>query len=470
MDKKRIAIIGAGFSGTMLANHLVNYSPYPLAITLLDMSGKFGEGVAYGTTNPHHLLNVRAERMSAYPDQPNHFVEWLQAHGYTELGAKSFAPRMIYGAYLKDQLAQLLQMARDKGHEVQCLPYGVRDIHIEDNQCHIQCDKAEILAECAILAVGSLPPKDFTYEKKLFHAPHRFVRNVWNPSRQSILHLDKMVPNSTDSIAIIGTGLTMVDTILSLRDKGFTGKIVTFSRHGHLPHVHQSTTPYPHTWDIESLPNTALELLMWVRAEIRKAEAEGYHWQAVIDSVRPVTNPLWNRLPIREKRRFLRHLFSLWNIHRHRMPPESALILAAMQSSGQLHHLKGSIMDADSDEDALVISYHQKYTPGIQTMRASCLLNCTGAEVDIGKLSSQDLLYCLRETGYVTVGTLRAGLEQQQGHLKGTAADYLFALGPVFFGNLLETTAVPELRVQSKELALHLLRFLKEKSTNNFTI
>ena len=72
-------------------------------ITLIDASGRPGTGAAYGTDDPTHLLNVPAPRMSAWPDDPDHFCRWLDERAVTP--AESFAPRLAYGRYLQDQLA-----------------------------------------------------------------------------------------------------------------------------------------------------------------------------------------------------------------------------------------------------------------------------------------------------------------------------------------------------------------------------
>lgn len=479
MEPKHIAIIGAGFSGTMLTVHLLRHTTYPLVISLLEQTGRFAEGVAYSTTNPNHLLNVRAAKISAYPDKPDHLTIWLKEretywrslHPDFEsltLTPQSFIPRMIFGAYLKDQLATAQKLAHENGHEIRLLPHRAQQLQLEGNYCKVTTSHGEIIADAVLLASGSLQPKGFSYEKKLFQTPHLYASNVWNPPIGNILHSGQQ-GKEHETVAIIGSGLTMVDMVISLRDKGFKGKILSFSRHGNLPSVHEEYTPYPYQWQAEALPKTTLELFRWLRTETKKAASEGYHWQAVVDSLRNITNPLWQQLPPREKRKLLQHLASLWSIHRHRIPPESAIILQKLQASGQLQFIKGSIIDADGDGDSLVISYRKKYTPGIQTMRVSYLLNCTGSESDIGKTPRNGLLYRLYETGYITTSSLRAGLEQQNGFLKGEAATHLFAIGPLFFGSLFETIAVPELRQQAQDCALHLLEFLRERS-NNFVI
>ena len=75
----RIAIIGGGFSGTALAVQLLRRSGGP--VTLIERSGAWGPGLAYGTRCDRHLLNVRAERMSLFPDDPDHFTRWLAGAG-----------------------------------------------------------------------------------------------------------------------------------------------------------------------------------------------------------------------------------------------------------------------------------------------------------------------------------------------------------------------------------------------------
>ena len=73
-----IAIIGGGFSGTMTAVNLARFCEVPLRVTLINHGYPQGRGVAYSTRRPEHLLNVAARNLSALPEHPNHFVEWLR--------------------------------------------------------------------------------------------------------------------------------------------------------------------------------------------------------------------------------------------------------------------------------------------------------------------------------------------------------------------------------------------------------
>ena len=66
-----LAIVGAGFSGTAIAVQLARQAQgKPVRIVLIEPSGKFGSGVAYGTRCTRHVLNVPAGNMSALPDEP----------------------------------------------------------------------------------------------------------------------------------------------------------------------------------------------------------------------------------------------------------------------------------------------------------------------------------------------------------------------------------------------------------------
>ena len=97
----RVAIVGGGAAGVLTAAHLRRVRP-DAQITLIDASGRPGTGAAYRTGDPVHLLNVPAHRMSAWPDDPDHFCRWLDDHAVTAL--EGFAPRLAYARHLQDQL------------------------------------------------------------------------------------------------------------------------------------------------------------------------------------------------------------------------------------------------------------------------------------------------------------------------------------------------------------------------------
>ena len=106
--RRRIAIVGGGYTGSVLAVNLLREDVGGADIVLIERSTAVGPALAYRTQNPHHLLNVRASNMSAFADDPAHFLRWLRAQGGAiaehEGSALNnvFVPRRDYGLYIED--------------------------------------------------------------------------------------------------------------------------------------------------------------------------------------------------------------------------------------------------------------------------------------------------------------------------------------------------------------------------------
>jgi uncharacterized NAD(P)/FAD-binding protein YdhS len=103
-----VAIIGAGFTGSLLALHLLRRCPRTRVI-LIERNRQFGRGLAYEPGNDNHLLNVPAGRMSAFHDRPDDFVQWLHREDRRDASgarynASSFVPRRLFGTYVRHLL------------------------------------------------------------------------------------------------------------------------------------------------------------------------------------------------------------------------------------------------------------------------------------------------------------------------------------------------------------------------------
>src|SRR5262249_46613452 len=151
--------------------------------------------------------------------------------------------------------------------------------------------------------------------------PEGYVADPWSPGALAGLAAD-------DPIALIGTGLTAVDLIVQARALGHRGTIYAISRHGLLPcrqRTSPSPAPAPHP-NGPSIPveevTTARDLFHRVRSEAALCQAGGSDWRSVVDGLRPHTQSFWRALDDGERRRFVRHLASRWEIHRHRVAPQ----------------------------------------------------------------------------------------------------------------------------------------------------
>lgn len=483
----RVAIIGGGFSGALVLANLVEQANINettggnLSIEWFESGEMLGTGVAYGTKDPAHLLNVRAERMGAFSGKPDDFYQWLQTEEGKKhaekffpgqsISSESCVPRMLYAEYLKHIVNRSLNVAKEKGIKVRTSQSTIIDASIHDKesqQIMLSIKRGglqqEALVDAVVLATGNLPPRNHGFQTGIVAGIGNYVEDVWHTPADHIFPSRVQELSADSEIVIIGTGLTMVDTVLTLKSRGYKGTITAISRNGLIPAAHAHTEPYP-AWEWvlapQFAPRTAIGLLTRLREEIRRAEKEGYDWRAVIDSIRPTTQTLWKQLNTAEKRKFLSRLLTFWNVHRHRMSSDIHATLKPMQQSGALKIIAGKIYYVGSDKEGLTVAYRKRGTNRVETIRPALVLNCTGPEYDIAA-SDHKLLKNLRDRELITVGPLRIGVETtESGTAKGKAPDAIFPVGTLLMGELLECTAVPELRDQALQTATNVLNRIK---------
>jgi uncharacterized NAD(P)/FAD-binding protein YdhS len=332
----RVAIVGAGFSGTMLALNLLEQADVEVLLIERDRQ-RMGAGVAYSSSESAHLLNVRAGNMSAFADKPDHFCDWLAARG---LGCDAaFVTRATYGRYLREALAGAMEKY---GRRLKLVDDEVLDIAERGGQVTLGLVNGGLIeADRAVLAIGNLPPHDPPAIAGAHLPSHRYIGDPWASAFEEGLEKDAPV-------LVIGTGLTAVDVILRLVTHGHEGPITALSRRGLRPHRHiDGLRPKP----ILAKPAPELsELVAWGRAESRVRD-----WRLVVDSIRPITQMMWASADAEKRARFLRHLRPFWDVHRHRLAPEVADRIDALVASGQLDFRAGQIEDVAVEPDALAV-------------------------------------------------------------------------------------------------------------------
>lgn len=451
-----IAIVGGGFSGTLTAAHLIAKATKENAkvhVVLTDRQASFGAGPAYGTVDSRHLLNVPAARMSAWPDQPNHFLEWAKARD-ASVTPSSFLPRSLYGAYVRDALFEVARAAGDsvsmeirQGEIERIERTGPRAWELSS------MDGSRTSADGVVLALGHRPPSDPL--RHLWQGSRaRFVADPW-----ASLTLSTVAPD--EPVLVLGSGLTAVDVLLTLTKVERTAPILFLSRRGFLPAPHAETpiAPVDLTPFVEGMLNanealTTLRLLRSFRTEVRKAMEAGNDWRAVVDAIRPHTAALWNALSPVEASRFLRHVRAHWEVRRHRMAPQIGKVLATHLASGLLRVARGTATAAEGADDGVSVQLRLRGERETQSFRAAWVVNCTGpADMRAGFPTP---LGALLDAGYVKADPLLLGIrtgplgEVEGPH--GLQAD-LLALGTLCKPRFWESTAVPDLRVQAANVA-----------------
>jgi uncharacterized NAD(P)/FAD-binding protein YdhS len=454
-----IAIIGGGFTGTMLAVQLLRRTSEAVSIVLIERGPLPGRGVAYGTQFEGHLLNVRARNMSAYPDIPDHFVRWAERNYSSSVKPDDFLPRTVYGQYISTQLREAVRLRPGHFRCIQEEAVALSLLEVEDVAEIRLASGATIIADKVALALGNFPPADIALPGKISSSV-RFVPNPWSAKTPADVHRDK-------AVLLIGSGLTSVDTAIGLRACGFEGTIHILSRRGLLPQSHRAAPPPPPFWSANS-PRTARGLLRQMREEVKAAESQGLNWRQVVDSLRPVTQKIWQSLPPVEQRRFLRHLRTYWDVHRHRIAERIADQLTLQHRSGEIQIHAGRITEYREDGAGVDIAYRERKTGKTAKLRVDRVFNCTGPDGDYRRVGSP-LLRDLMEKKLTRPDELLLGLDvSSDGALlnaSGVPSDFLFAVGPLRKGQLWESVAVPELRVQAAELAKLFLSAYEAENT-----
>jgi uncharacterized NAD(P)/FAD-binding protein YdhS len=433
-----IAIIGGGVSGTLMGFHMVRKGTSARVI-LIDHRPDFGLGLAYSTPSLRHLLNVPAGKISALPDQPDHFLHWLRRNHEPAATGKTFAPRAVFGRYIQSLLKSTSQLDLEIATVIDVGLQNVGAVLRLDNGC-------ELRADLVVLATGNFDPAPLPGITKAASDSGLYRHNAW--AAETYEGLDPEAP-----VALIGTGLTGVDVVLRLRELGHRGRIIAASRHGIFPKRHDDYTPLRSSAIRSDSPATCVAYLRALRAAIRG----GAEWRAAIDSLRETTNELWLRLPIKEKKRFRRHLQRRWEVVRHRMAPPIADVIESELRNGTLEIREGQLKSVNTSSAGAQITLGTQ--DGRESFYADRVINCTGPSMNYRRIPSI-LLQNMFSKGLVTSGPLGTGFHCSQDgaviNAAGHASEIIFNLGPGRLGDLMESIAVPEIRQQAVELALTL--------------
>ncbi|MFC7260455.1 FAD/NAD(P)-binding protein [Streptomyces lutosisoli] len=442
-----VAIVGAGAAGALTAVQLCETAARRrvfLDLVLVDPAPEAGRGTAYATPDPRHRLNVPASGMSCYPDDPGHFTRWLCRHGEPTVKGADFATRYRYGAYLADTLAQAIVRAhgtvavrrlRTRAESCTGTPDGGVELQLADG--------GHLTADSAVLATGPAAARS-DWAPQGLRTSARFIRSPWASGA-----LDGPLAGTAD-VLLVGTGLTAVDLALSLDRPGRT--VYAVSRGGLLPQPHAlspaAAMAAPDGLDAPSLA----ALRRTVYRHIGRAVRTHGDWRPALDSLRPHTARLWHSLTPEERAAFLEREGALWNTHRHRMAPATAESVSRARTARRLKVHAGAVTDAAVQGDG---SLRVAFSDGRET-QVGWVIDCTGP----GPRLEDPLWRSLFDAGAAVPGPLGMGVATLDGRLLdagGRAERPLFTLGAPRRGELWETTAVPEIRVQAAALAQELL-------------
>jgi uncharacterized NAD(P)/FAD-binding protein YdhS len=410
-----VVVIGAGAAGALAVLHLRRAGVSDLVV--IDPAGELGAGTAYGTTDDGHLLNVKAEGMSALPDDPGHFLRWLRRE-QPAIGGGDFVPRHRFAEYLADATAAAGAPTRLRTRVTALLPGPLgAEVHTADGR--------RISARSVVLALGP-PPSG-----RRLPSVGPSIPDPWAPGALAQV-LNTGVRHRR--VLLVGTGLTMVDVAITLAAADPDLVVHAVSRQGLTPRAHRATpTPVGPAPELPSGPLTLETARALIAGSIAEARAGSDDWRPGVDRLRPVTNALWQALSPVDQQRALRGARE-WDVLRHRLAPAVGLELARLREQGRVDVFRAGDLSRPSRYDVTV--------------------TCTGFGP---RCTSHPLVADLCRRGLARAHPLGVGLRtDSEGHpirRDGRRWTAVTVLGALRRGQLWETTAIPEIRKQAAEYA-----------------
>jgi len=453
---RTIVIVGAGFSGTAVAINVLRLARREsLRIVLLDPT-HIARGVAYADRQYPYLLNVPAGRMSASSCAPSEFLAFAQRF-LPQVTAEDFLPREMYGRYLEWTLRAAAR-ASPPHVQLECMRGRVSRIErtFGGPQSHLVhlADGRRFAADHVVLALGQPPPARLPGTEALVGSAC-YTENPWS-----------MPPacRTGETVLVVGTGLTMADVVVAGAEAAEGNVIIhAISRHGLVP---ATQTAFRHSrieHGSEGLlraAHSARRLLRAVRDQAQEVERRGGDWREAIALVRSCAPALWQRMSMQERRRFLRHARSLWDVHRHRLPEQTAAALRQLTREHKLHVHAGRLMALTPEDGQIRVKWRVRGADEHHSLRVDRVINCTGPDYDLRR-SRDPLVRSLMLDGLLVADPLGLGVRTGPcGALidaRGRTAPDLYYIGPMLRADHWEATAVQELRIHAEQLARHLL-------------
>jgi uncharacterized NAD(P)/FAD-binding protein YdhS len=423
-----VAIIGGGFSGTMVAAQLARRG---IASILIEGNGRMGRGIAYSTREPAHVLNVRAEVMSAWPEDLEDFARVAESEGGS---SQDYSERLRFGRYLRGILEQAVGEGLVEPVEAKAVS-AMRDgggwsIELDDG--------SKVAARALVLAIGNQEPAPMAVGQGI--SPERFISNPWGAEAKAAV---ERLAETDGNVLLLGTGLTAVDLILSLHANVHRGTITALSRRGQLPRGHAPFEPAAVERDDVPLGNV-LQLWRWLRRRAGQGS-----WRAAVDSLRPHSSAIWQGFGEAEQRRFMRHARPWWDVHRHRIAPEVAERLKYLIGLGQLEVVAGRIQSMREAGDGVNVEFLRRGRQETETRRFDTIFNCTGPLGAMARTVNPVVRQMLDDK-LIAVDPLGIALDVDD---RDRAGEGVWALGPMTKGKYWEIIAVPDIRGQAERVA-----------------
>jgi uncharacterized NAD(P)/FAD-binding protein YdhS len=449
-ERKRVVIVGGGFSGAAVAYHLVRLQSNA-EISVVEPRERLGGGLAYDTADPAHRINVPSSKMSLRPEVPDHFDRWLDETGALESDPEAtvfdgtrYPCRSVFGDYVASQVQPLVSEQK-----IAHVKDRVMSISRDGGQWWVGLSSGSNLgADLVVLATTHPKPR---VPSEIDLALQGSARLIADATRAGALDT---IPDKAN-VLIVGSGLTMADVVASLDRKGHSGKIAVVSRHGLLsrPHARVAAEPYG---EFAGRCYTALQLLRHVRQAVANAQTRGIPWQSVFDALRSQAQSFWPLMTIPERRKLVRHLRTFWDVHRFRIAPQVDDVIGKLAAAGRFQLIAGRIASAQARPGGIVVGLARRHRLGVEHRVFDTVIITTGPD-HANAISTEPHLASLYRAGLIEPDVLGLGLScDRQGRALDKSGDIVPALliaGPLARGTFGELMGLPQVAEYAAAIA-----------------
>lgn len=446
----------------------------PKTLFVIEKTDEFGCGVAYSQDVASNILNTKSGYITPFIDKPGDFYAWLNLNASAvrarfpdfSITLDSYAPRPLFGMYLKSRFRHVIKEAASVGVNVVQISAEVIDVvkHLGGYVVHTDCG-VSLKCDSVFLMCGTLPGQPLERARRRSMLAHPYP----------VSELPALIAPAS-SVAVIGSRLSCIDAVIGLFESGHQGQVTIYSRSGFFPSVRGTqgriaprylTVDYfdellaqnailtleqlvtlvskeiaehggvvPEPFHVPAPPDDIVEFL---RQEIDAAQ-QARPWQAVLYMTNKVVDKVWALLSDADKKQFLEKYMGVFMSYRVSIPVGNAEKILGYLESGRLAFIRGDHRILCASDEQVLIAGAQGEVYGYDSV-----INATGSPRDVSKLDSVLMSKLLAHRTVVANphGGLRIDRQTYQAiNARGVSEDDLYVLGELTNGDFLFTSAL----------------------------
>ncbi len=386
-----------------------------------------------------------------YPEQPGHLRNWFLESGGMERDPKAasadgniFIRRSVFGEYVGAQLEAAAMDNPSGSHLSHVRDRAVGIVRVDTGYRLILENAPPLTARTVILAASygqPAIPRPFVGDISSHEA---FLANPWDNARIRAIRPDARV-------LVLGVAQTGSEVVDGLLRRGHRGPIIALSRRGLRPaprpvgaapldtSLHDRINRHESLFKVQHGEITSVAgILRQLRVDVRAAQETGATWAEPFGVLRDSLWQVWPALPIREKRRFMRHLRRWYDAHRFQLPPQVEERLREDEKIDQKVFRAGSVYAAEIRDKVITVSFRARGVSDVFASEFDAVINCSGLTLHPAQSTNRFLTRLVKNGLAVPHGTgegLAVDSQHRVINANGQSDPRLVVVGPLTYGS-----------------------------------